>query len=168
MKKPVQIFKSTVHAYSDVYASKERASYTIGRPDGARAACFNISEREAHEILANLPEELKPEGADLDHLTDEQLDSIKLKYGLVSAEAVEEEVSDGAMGPKQFEKLKEDETGEDIPGIPDKPYEDMGVRELREVMKVLDVEGRTNITKKDDILKAIYKKTDEILDGEPS
>ena len=58
MKKPVQIYRTNTHCYSDVYASREKAIYRIGRPDGSPMSCYNISLNEAKSILANLPSEL--------------------------------------------------------------------------------------------------------------
>lgn len=55
---PVQIFKTSIPCYSDVYASRERAKYRIGRPDGSPMSCYNLSEKETITILTNLPPEL--------------------------------------------------------------------------------------------------------------
>lgn len=59
MKKPTQIFPTGMHLMSDVYGSRSKAAYVVGRPDGPLSNIFALSKEEAIEIVQNLPEELK-------------------------------------------------------------------------------------------------------------
>lgn len=88
-KEPVQLFKSGTRAYSEVYGSRELASYRLGRPDGSIVRTFAISKREAVEVVKNLPAELKQEAGlvngefEVEALTDEQLEDIKQHHNLI-------------------------------------------------------------------------------------
>jgi hypothetical protein len=57
-KQPVQFFPCNHSVPSDVTFSLERAKYYIGRPDASPHTSHKVSEREAIEIVQNLPPEL--------------------------------------------------------------------------------------------------------------
>lgn len=152
MKKPVQIFRTNMRTYSHAgFGNREIASFFIGRPDGPTSNLYAVSEREAHELVTNLPDEL--------------LELIKTHYGLyesviepdkeVAAQIlvkVEEELQDGTLGAKQFEAIKEEvltPSDEDEVDI----Y-DMNITQLRQVASQLEIKGYTKYSK-DELLKKI-------------
>lgn len=128
MKQPTQIFKSTVHAYSDVYGSRQKAEYAIGRPDGARASCFNLSENEVKEILDNLPEEFEIKAPEKDNETSKDVNETTIDSGQLNEFMNQEE---------------------------EKNLEDMSVPELRKEAKSIGISGYSDM-RRDELVKAIY------------
>lgn len=98
------IQKVDIPSYSDVFASRERTAYRVGRPDGSLMKVFNIGESEAYTICTNLPEELLEIIKDhyglieLDKanvkMTPEQLEAEDKELAKVTAPEVSSEVSD--------------------------------------------------------------------------
>lgn len=139
-KQPTSIFPIKTHAYSDVYASRTRAIYSVGRPDGALARNFNLSKDEAEQIVTNLPEEL--------------LEVVKEHYGLVEGEKepeTEQEV-------EEVEEVKEDES------VPSKTIEEMTARELKDLARQLEIPYSNK--SKDEMVESINKFLDESDDDE--
>lgn len=152
MKQPVQLFPTTLGSYSDVYASREKTAYRVGRPDGSPMTCFNLSEREAKEMLSHLPEEL--------------LQHVKDHYDLVPSavlKELEEELADGMMSKNQYEDIVDtDVTDESIVSELEEgvPLEEMTRDQLRDVCKTLEITGYSKLSK-DELIAAIYKHAEE-------
>lgn len=153
MKKPVQIYRTNMRVYSHAgFGNREIASFYIGRPDGPTSNLYAISEREAHELITNLPDEL--------------LEVIKNHYGLGKAidsdkeyasqvlEKVEEELKDGVLGTKQYESIKE----EVLTPLDDEEVDvySMNITQLRQVASELEIKGYTKYNK-EELLKKIEK-----------
>lgn len=131
MIQPTKMFEKGTRAYSQVYGSRELAKYFIGRPDGAIALLFPVSEKEAHEIVTNLPDEL--------------LELVKEHYGLVPA-AVKADSIEEAAQEEEAEPLLVDVDGIDI--------DELDVTQLKDLAKQLDIKGYSKMTK-DKLILAI-------------
>lgn len=149
MKQPVQLFPTALGSYSDVYASREKTAYRVGRPDGSPMSCYNLSEREAKELLENLPEEL--------------LEHVKEHFGLVEGGFPDKEEPSSVNEAKELieEVKKESEVVAELEdGL---PLEEMTRDKLRDLCKQLDITGVSKYTK-DELVEAIYKHAEESED----
>jgi glycine cleavage system protein P-like pyridoxal-binding family len=149
VKKPVQIFEKSVHAYSQVYSSRERAKYFIGRPDGAIGLLFAVSEREMNEIMTNLPEEL--------------LEAAKKHYGLVSISDVSKSIeetfeTENVLVHPSGEVAIELTEQEDLEEV---DIYKMNIKQLRQVASQLEIKGYTKYDKEE-----LLKKIEEVADSE--
>lgn len=144
MKKPVQIFPTQMNTYSAF--CRERAAYFIGRPDWAMANRIAVSEREAVEIVQNLPEAL--------------LNVIKEHYGLVEVEKVAEsivenvkEVESIVIAPDGEVSINDTDDDMDI--------EKMNLTQLRQLAKQLDIPSYSRLNTTD-----LRKKINELVESE--
>lgn len=171
MKQPVQIFPTQTHSYSDVYASREKTKYRIGRPDGSPMMCFNISEKEAVTILTSLPNELleivkdhygleEPKPFDPSSLSNELLEYIKEHYGLTEGShfgvgevdrAIPIENEEDTKHPEYPPETEEDTTTPVEEGI---SLEEMTRDQLRDLCKQLEIKGYGKWSK-EEMIKAI-------------
>ena len=148
MKQPVQLFPTKLGSYSDVYASREKTAYRVGRPDGSPMSCYNLSEREAKELLENLPEEL--------------LDHVKEHFGLVEGESGE--LVPETEATELIEEVKEET--EALESLEDgKPLEEMTGDELRDLCKQLGLTGYSRM-KNDEMVELLYKHAEESDDDD--
>lgn len=123
------IQKVDIPSYSDVFASRERTAYRVGRPDGSLMKVFNIGESEAYTICTNLPEDL--------------LEIIKEHYGLVTIDE-----ANAKMSPEQLE-AEDRELAEVVPAPELPPTEPIEVADalpdavIEEVVEGMDIESLT-------------------------
>lgn len=136
MRKPVQIFPTQTHSYSDVYASRQKTKYRIGRPDGSPMMCYNISEAEAKTILTSLPDEL--------------LEVVKEHYNLVPAHQTFYGVGEVEQ---MIPKTEEDMT---VPVEEDISLDEMTRDQLRDICKQLEIKGYGKWSK-EEMIEAIEK-----------
>jgi Rho termination factor, N-terminal domain len=140
MPQPVQLFPAKVRAYSDVFGSREKVAYFIGRPDSTYLKCYGLSERETIELLTNLPEEL--------------LEVVKKHYHLIP----DPNHAPSLMDKETKETAVEAETVEEFIEAHEKAEEvdlhEFSRNELRELAKELGVKGYADM-KKDDLVQAI-------------
>jgi hypothetical protein len=142
MIQPVQIFPTSMNTYSTF--CRERASYFIGRPDWAMAQRTNISEREALEIVKNLPEEL--------------LEVVKEHYKLVPMEVVAESIVETFEKPVLIHDNGEIELTEEEETI---DLDKMNITQLRKLASELEIKSYTKYDKEE--LKA---KIEELVESE--
>lgn len=60
-KNEVQIFPHGMFVFCATYACRKRASWFIGRPDGPPSLWHPLCDNCARQLVANLPEELRPQ-----------------------------------------------------------------------------------------------------------
>lgn len=162
MRKPVQIFPTQTHSYSDVYASRQKTKYRIGRPDGSPMMCYNISEEEAKTILTSLPPELlevvkkhyhlfaegevfKPE-----NLSETFIEAIKEHYNLVPVH----QTFYGTGEVDQMIPKTEEDTN--VPVEEDIALEEMTRDQLRDICKQLEIKSYGKWSK-EEMINAIEK-----------
>lgn len=136
------ISKNVHHSYSDVYASRDRTAYRIGKPDGSPMKMYNVSESEAISIVTHLPEEL--------------LEAVKKHYNLVEAapgagvnttsEADHAGHTDELTDDELISLLSDKSVSEDKEDF-NVEINDMDVPQLRELAKQLEIRGYSKMTK---------------------
>lgn len=136
MKQPTQIFPIKIHAYSGL--SREKAVYSVGRPDWAKMQNLSISANEAREIMTNLPPEL--------------LEIVKDHYGLVKL--TDNVLRDNTITTDDISSLtSEDQVVTVEEGI---ALEEMTRDELRQLCKQLEITGYSSWSK-EKLIEAIEK-----------
>jgi len=125
---------------SDVFNSSGVAKYQIGLEDGSPIKKYNITEKEAHEILTNLPEEL--------------LEFVKAHYNLADVTIT------------QHIPIVNVPTVEDVIVIPvglddgeTLDLEPMTVEDLRSLARQLDIKGYSRMNKAE-----LHEAINEIVD----